>query len=743
MGTVDVAPEAADDVAEAAADVAERASQSLAEGDPAAEPGSPSTAPEPLDPGTAPAPVPPRKPTKLMVDLAAAIRATTEAARDQALAVVEVDATDVIGAIRAASTEGTEALRRQSEEDQAGIKEWSKAEIARIREESEKRIAARKATLEAELAAYTSAVEHRIGEVDGAVARYRADMDAYFQGLALEDDPARLATMAEAMPEPLELGAWKNIADIDLTPFAAGAAAAEVVEPLAPDAGMAEAETAVAEPGAVEAETPAAEAGAAELEAAEAEAAEADAEAADAEPEPEPEPEAAEADAETADADAAEPEPVAAEPANPWGVPDDAWGVSGEGSAEGSGSIDRAAIMAALEAAAEAVVAAESAAEWADQAEAAAGVAETAAGLVAGRRAEDEAADARAVMEARVEAGGFDTQSFADRLARLLPSHGDGVTEGETTHDTGRRHRSRVGGQHRQLQAPSRPPRRGPVRRRRIRSLGRVRVPRDPPSRRVVPGRDPEPARVRRPRHRYRRRCRVRDRARSRGGGLTSMASTNRRPAIAILLPPVEAAPVVAELRTGGFEPIVVSDLAELAALVAVRRDVAVAVLDVEGEADGGASTWAVLHEFGRNIPALLVVNPSTLDRLDTAAPGHDNDEYMTRPYSAESIRWRIEAMCIRSVAVDDGSGPVLQGDLEAGRLDTARPARRRVQPQGRRGQDDGRHEPGRRAHGARPVRAPRGCGHGDRPRADLVRHGRRQDRRRRLAGRARGRAGA
>jgi hypothetical protein len=92
------------------------------------------------------------------------------------------------------------------------------------------------------------------------------------------------------------------------------------------------------------------------------------------------------------------------------------------------------------------------------------------------------------------------------------------------------------------------------------------------------------------------------------------MASTNRRPAIAIMLPTAEAAPVVAELRTGGFEPILVSDLAELAALVAVRRDVAVAVLDVEGEADGGASTWAVLHEFGRNIPALLVVNPSTLD---------------------------------------------------------------------------------------------------------------------------------
>ncbi len=36
-------------------------------------------------------------------------------------------------------------------------------------------------------------------------------------------------------------------------------------------------------------------------------------------------------------------------------------------------------------------------------------------------------------------------------------------------------------------------------------------------------------------------------------------------------------------------------------------------------------------------------------------------DEYFTRPYSAESIRWRVEAMMIRRLAVDDGSGAVIQ----------------------------------------------------------------------------------
>jgi hypothetical protein len=100
--------------------------------------------------------------------------------------------------------------------------------------------------------------------------------------------------------------------------------------------------------------------------------------------------------------------------------------------AEGGEPVDRGAIMAALEAAAEAVVAAESAAESADQAEAAADVAETAAELLVGRQnPEEEDADALAALSARVDAGGFDTQSFTDRLASLMPGHGEGSADGE------------------------------------------------------------------------------------------------------------------------------------------------------------------------------------------------------------------------------------------------------------------------------------------------------------------------
>ena len=140
------------------------------------------------------------------------------------------------------------------------------------------------------------------------------------------------------------------------------------------------------------------------------------------------------------------------------------------------------------------------------------------------------------------------------------------------------------------------------------------------------------------------------------------MSPTLGRPAVAVLLPPAERTHVVDELRKAGYDPLTISTSSELADLMATRRDIAVGVIDVDGDPDDAGRAWDLLHG-GRDIPALLVVNPQTLDRLDPYAEGHETDEYLTRPYSAESIRWRIEAMVIRSTTVDDGSGPMLGGD--------------------------------------------------------------------------------
>lgn len=135
------------------------------------------------------------------------------------------------------------------------------------------------------------------------------------------------------------------------------------------------------------------------------------------------------------------------------------------------------------------------------------------------------------------------------------------------------------------------------------------------------------------------------------------------RPAVVIALPPDEAAPVATELRDAGFPSITVTQPDQLEALLASRRDIAVAILDGETDFDRSLEYYGLLREGGRNIPALMVVSPRALEQL-VAHPTASSveDEYFTRPYSAESLRWRVEAMCIRSQTVDDGSGPVLQG---------------------------------------------------------------------------------
>ena len=139
------------------------------------------------------------------------------------------------------------------------------------------------------------------------------------------------------------------------------------------------------------------------------------------------------------------------------------------------------------------------------------------------------------------------------------------------------------------------------------------------------------------------------------------------RPSIAIALPPDESVPVATELREAGFNVITVNEPDELEALLASTRDVGVAILDGETDFDRSLEFYGLLRDAGRAIPALMVVSPRTLDQLGSRAGGAVEDEYFTRPYSAESLRWRVEAMCIRSQTVDDGSGPVLQsGPMES-----------------------------------------------------------------------------
>jgi len=140
------------------------------------------------------------------------------------------------------------------------------------------------------------------------------------------------------------------------------------------------------------------------------------------------------------------------------------------------------------------------------------------------------------------------------------------------------------------------------------------------------------------------------------------------RHAVVIALPPGESGPVGAQLAGAGYEAINVSAPAQLEALLAHRRDVTIAVLDGESDFDSSLEYYSLLHDAGRSIPALMVLSPRAMESLTaTSVASSIDDEYFTRPYSLESLRWRIEAMLIRSQTIDDGSGSPI---IETGPLD-------------------------------------------------------------------------
>ena len=90
----------------------------------------------------------------------------------------------------------------------------------------------RKTALDGEMDQHGLVVESRVEQVGATVADYEAQMAAFFERLRAEEDPTRIAAMAERMPEPPDL---------------AGIAAA-IVEPVAQAPDVAEAELVADEP---------------------------------------------------------------------------------------------------------------------------------------------------------------------------------------------------------------------------------------------------------------------------------------------------------------------------------------------------------------------------------------------------------------------------------------------------------------------------------------------------------------
>jgi hypothetical protein len=143
----------------------------------------------------------------LVAGLVKAMREAALASRAETTARLQAEVAARVEAIRESGTARAADLRKRADEDIAGIREWSKAEIARLRQETDERVESRKTDLTSQTAQHEAAIEREAEQVQSTVASFEADMDEFFERLLAENDPARLAALAEQAPDPPDLSA--------------------------------------------------------------------------------------------------------------------------------------------------------------------------------------------------------------------------------------------------------------------------------------------------------------------------------------------------------------------------------------------------------------------------------------------------------------------------------------------------------------------------------------------------------
>jgi len=139
------------------------------------------------------------------------------------------------------------------------------------------------------------------------------------------------------------------------------------------------------------------------------------------------------------------------------------------------------------------------------------------------------------------------------------------------------------------------------------------------------------------------------------------------RPTVVVSLPREELDPVVDELREAGFPVAAIADRGDLETILASGIEVAVAIIDTEADVEDAIGIRAALGTGRGAVPAMFVVTNRTLDRLLEGKAVGATDELITRPYAADEIRWRVEAICIRSQVGAGAAGDeavIVEGDL-------------------------------------------------------------------------------
>ena len=127
-------------------------------------------------------------------------------------------------------------------------------------------------------------------------------------------------------------------------------------------------------------------------------------------------------------------------------------------------------------------------------------------------------------------------------------------------------------------------------------------------------------------------------------------AGPTERPTLLVALPPEDQEPVIEELLSAGFNILEAHSPADLLNAAASGPPFSFAIVDACLAPRLMVSTIAEMRGTGREFAALYIAGPETFEAVQDA--GVDpSDELVARPYTPDSLRWRIEAMVIRTGA--------------------------------------------------------------------------------------------
>jgi pilus assembly protein CpaE len=140
------------------------------------------------------------------------------------------------------------------------------------------------------------------------------------------------------------------------------------------------------------------------------------------------------------------------------------------------------------------------------------------------------------------------------------------------------------------------------------------------------------------------------------------MSAESTRPVIVVALPDPERTEVVETLADAGFDTITLPFGGSIAEAFSPSTPTLIAVVDVAGDPAGVAARVREARAGrGNSLSVLLSATDAELDGL--AEAGLEADEIILKPWDAEALRWRVEAMAIRAqVPTNSTSDSVLSG---------------------------------------------------------------------------------